>query len=45
MVLGRFLSNDELYYEEDYFGDLERITDTTQTLIVDKPEEEKNEDV
>jgi hypothetical protein len=35
--------NDELYYEEDYFGDLERITDTTQTLIVDKPEEEKNE--
>ena len=35
--------DDELYYEEDYFGDLERMTDTTQTLIVDKPEEEKNE--
>jgi hypothetical protein len=35
--------NDELYYEEDYFGDLDRMTDTTQTLIVDKPEEEKNE--
>ena len=34
--------NDELYYEEDYFGDLDRLTDTTQTLIVDKPEE-KNE--
>ena len=35
--------NDELYYEEDYFDDLDRLTDTTQTLIVDNKEEEKNE--
>ena len=34
---------DELYYKEDYDGDLDRLTDTTQTLIVDNPEEEKNE--
>ena len=34
---------DELYYNEDYDGDLDRLTDTTQTLIVDKPEKEKNE--
>jgi len=35
--------NDELYYEEGYTGELDRLTDTTQTLIVDKPEEEINE--
>ena len=35
--------NDELYYNEDYFGDLDRITDTTQTLIVGKAEDKKNE--
>ena len=33
--------SDELYYEEDYFGDLERLTDTTQTLIVEEEEDEK----
>ena len=36
--------SDELYYEEDYFGDLERLTDTTQTLIVDKPTPETEKD-
>jgi hypothetical protein len=35
--------NDELYYENVYGGELDRITDTTQTLIVDKTEEEENE--
>jgi len=36
--------NDELYYEgEGYDGELDRLTDTTQTLIVDKEEEEENE--
>ena len=35
--------NDELYYEDDYSGDLDRLTDTTQTLIVDKSEETPNE--
>jgi hypothetical protein len=35
---------DDLYYEEDYFGDLDRITDTTQTLIVDKPTSDTKED-
>jgi len=34
---------DELYYEEDYSGELERLTDTTQTLIVDKAEDKNNE--
>lgn len=34
---------DELYYKEDYTGDLDRLTDTTQTLIVDKPEEKIDE--
>ena len=35
---------DDLYYEEDYFGDLDRLTDTTQTLIVDKPTSDTKED-
>ena len=36
--------NDELYYkEESYGGDLDRLTDTTQSLIVDKLETELNE--
>ena len=35
--------SDELYYEEDYFGDLERLTDTTQTLIVEEEEDKKDE--
>ena len=30
--------------EEDYFGDLERMTDTTQTLIVDNLKEEDTEE-
>ena len=30
--------------EEDYFGDLERLTDTTQTLIVDSLKEEDTEE-
>ena len=30
--------------EEDYFGDLERLTDTTQTLIVDNLKEEDTEE-
>jgi len=30
--------------EEDYFGDLERMTDTTQTLIVEKLKEEDTEE-
>jgi len=34
---------DELYYKEDYTGDLDRLTDTTQTLIVNKPEEKIDE--
>ena len=36
-------TTDELYYKEDYTGDLDRLTDTTQTLIVDKPEEKIDE--
>jgi hypothetical protein len=36
-------NKDDLYYEEDYSGDLDRLTDTTQTLIVDKLETEINE--
>ena len=36
--------SDELYYEEDYFGDLDRLTDTTQTLVVDKPTHETKKD-
>ena len=33
---------DELYYDDnEYSGDLDRLTDTTQTLIVDNTEEEK----
>ena len=36
--------SDELYYEEDYFGDLDRLTDTTQTLVVDKPTHETQKD-
>ena len=33
---------DELYYDDnEYRGDLDRLTDTTQTLIVDNTEEEK----
>ena len=36
-------NKDDLYYEEDYSGDLDRLTDTTQTLIVDKLETELNE--
>ena len=34
---------DELYFEDEHFGELHRMTDTTQTLVVDKPEKEKNE--
>ena len=45
--LNRLTQNtDELYYNEDYLGDLYRLTDTTQTLIVDKVdkvEDKKNE--
>ena len=36
-------NKDKLYYEEDYSGDLDRLTDTTQTLIVNKSEETPNE--
>lgn len=36
-------TTDELYYKEDYEGDLDRLTDTTQTLIVDKLEKKPNE--
>ena len=36
-------TTDELYYKEGYTGDLDRITDTTQTLIVDKLEEKIDE--
>ena len=36
-------------FEDDYFGDLDRLTDTTQTLIVDGLDEKrlnsKNDDV
>ena len=42
--LNRLTQNtDELYYNENYLGDLYRLTDTTQTLIVDKEEDKKNE--
>ena len=37
-------NKDKLYYNEEYEGELDRLTDTTQTLIVEEPKTKKEND-